>query len=83
MADEKKKDESAQEEGLNPKYLKGILFRTSEAKKVNENNVEKLRYTPVERDLTVNDVLNYKDNGNVLIIVTKDGQKYTISKKGK
>lgn len=68
------------ERQIDAKYLKGLKFRTSEAKKVKENGADKTKYIPVERDLTQDDVLDWKDNGDSVTIVTKDGQKYGVSK---
>ncbi|GER92682.1 hypothetical protein A45J_0400 [hot springs metagenome] len=68
------------EKQIDAKYLKGLKFRTSEAKKVKEDGEEKVRHTPVERDLTTDDVLDWKDKGDSVTVVTKDGQKYNVSK---
>lgn len=68
------------EKQIDSKYLKGLKFRTSESKKVKEGGAEKTRFFPVERDLTQDDVLDWKDNGDSVVIVTKDGQKYNVSK---
>lgn len=61
---------------IDKKYLAGLKFRSSEAKK----SAEGVKHIPTERDLTPEDVLDWKDNGPSVTIVTADGQKYTVEK---
>lgn len=72
MADEKK---------LDPKYLKGLKFRNSEGKAVEEDGRKMMKYSPAERALRPDDVLDWKDYGDRVVIVTADGQKATVLKK--
>jgi hypothetical protein len=66
---------------LDPKYLKGLKFKTSNPEKVKgEGGVEKTKYIPETRALTVDDVLDWVDNSDSVTIVTADGQKYNVKK---
>lgn len=65
------------------KHLKGLTYRTSEKKEVTENGQKKTRYVPIERPLTVNDLLSERDDGSTFHIVTKDGRKYDVPKETK
>jgi len=66
---------------IDAKFLKGLKFRTSEMRKVKDDGRDKMKGFPVERDLTPEDVLDWKDNGESVSIVTADGQKYNVPKK--
>lgn len=66
--------------GLDSKWLKGLTFKTAEEKKFKEDGKETTRMVPVERALQVGDVLDWKDNGETVVIVTADGQKYEVGK---
>jgi len=67
---------------INAKLLEGLIFRTTVEKKVTgKDKKEKKIRQAVERPLTPDDVLEWKDKGDEVVIVTKDGQKYTVSKK--
>ena len=65
---------------IDAKYLKGLTFRSVERKRVKENGEEKTVYVPQERELAVDDVLAVRDADPEIIIVTADGQKYTVPK---
>lgn len=65
---------------IEQKHLEGLVFRTSTPKVKKEDGVEKIRNTPVERPLTLDDIMSQRDAGDSFVIVTKDGQKYTIPK---
>lgn len=82
MAEDKKKDEGKKDESakLDPKYLKGLKYKTSDAKEVEENGRKVKKFVPVERALKIEDVLNWRDAGDVVIIVTADGMKHTVEK---
>lgn len=69
-------------EDLDPKYLKGLTFTTSQAKKIKGEDGEKTKWTPVERDLTLDDVLDWNETDDSVTLVTADGKKYVV-KKGK
>ncbi|MBC8018604.1 MAG: hypothetical protein H7X83_08815 [Verrucomicrobia bacterium] len=62
---------------IDAKYLEGLLFKSSKQKKTEDGLVN----IPTERQLTPADVLDWKDNGPSLTIVTADGQKHVVSKK--
>jgi hypothetical protein len=58
-------------EAIDKKYLAGLKFRTAKDGE------------PVKRNLTPADVLDWKDKGGTVVIVTGDGQKYTVDKNAK
>jgi hypothetical protein len=68
---------------IDKKYLAGLTFRTSKEKKVKGENGTKVQHVPEERDLTPEDVLDWKDTGTAVVIVTADGCKYTVEKPAK
>lgn len=63
---------------IEAKYLKGLVFQSSEPRKTDEGT----RHVPTTRDLEPTDVLDWKDNGATVTIVTADGRKYVVDKKG-
>jgi hypothetical protein len=67
--------------GLNPQWLKGFMFRGATPKATEEDGRKKVTYVPFERPLETGDVLDWKDKGTTVVIVTKDGRKYSVSKK--
>ena len=67
----------ANAEQIDKKLLAGLVFKSSRAKKTDEGTTN----IPTERTLTPADVLDWKDTGANVIIVTADGQKYTVNKK--
>lgn len=63
-------------------YLKGLTFTTSEPRKAKgEDGREGIKHVPVERALKPEDVLDWKDCGDRVVMVTADGQKTTVLKK--
>lgn len=74
----KKKDDTA----LDPALLKGLKFRGAELKNVTDRDtgVVKEKSIPFERALTVDDVLDWFDKGDSVVLVTADGQKFTVKK---
>lgn len=66
--------------------LKGLTFHTNKAIEEKDEHGQvvmvhgrpKVRYIPVERDLTEDDVLKYYVSDGAHVIVTKDGKKYRI-----
>jgi hypothetical protein len=68
-------------QGLNPQWLKGLTYRGTTAKPVEEDGRKKVTYVTFERPLEAGDVLDWKDKGTTVVIVTKDGRKYSVSKK--
>lgn len=67
-------------ERIDAKYLKGLKFRSSEGKQVMDDGREVIRYTAAERNMKPDDVLDWRDTGSDIILVTADGQKVTVSK---
>lgn len=61
---------------IDKKYLAGLKFRSSKPVK----SAEGTKHIPTERALQPTDVLDWKDNGPSVTIVTADGQKVTIEK---
>ena len=61
-------------EAIDKKFLAGLKYRSSKQGK--DGGV----FTPTERPLTPADVLAWTENGNILTIVTADGQKHTVDK---
>jgi hypothetical protein len=70
-------------ESINPKFLAGIKIRGAEKKEVKEDGKPRVKYIPFERDAKPEDVIAWKDNGARMTIVTCDGKKYNVDKKGK
>lgn len=72
-------------EQIDKKYLAGLKFRTSETVDVKgEDGRPGKKFVPRERALTPEDVLDWKDTGGSVVMVTADGQKVTVTKtKGK
>lgn len=66
---------------IDAKFLKGLGFSGSKAVKVKKDGAEKTEHQRFTRDLTADDVLDWKDNGGSVVIVTKDGRKHTVAKK--
>lgn len=64
-------------EQIDGKWLKGLVFRTSERK---QPKGEAARHVPVERKLRPSDVLAWEDQGETIVIVTADGSKYSVDK---
>lgn len=63
-------------EAIDKKYLTGLKYKGSNPKKTEEG----VKHIPFERNLKVEDVLDWKDNGATVTIVTADGAKYTVEK---
>ena len=59
------------------KHLEGLTYRTSKSVKGEDR---KKKYIPVERALTVDDLLAQRDKGDSFVVVTKDGRKHVIAK---
>jgi hypothetical protein len=66
-------------EEINAELLKGLTFKTSEVRKVkDENGRAKTSFVSVARPLKPDDVLDWKDCSGKIVIVAKDGRKYTV-----
>lgn len=66
-------------EAIDKKHLEGLFFKSSKAKKTEDGTV----HIPTERPLTPADVLDWKDNGPSVTIITGDGQKHVVKKAAK
>jgi len=66
---------------IDAKYLKGLKYRGANEKIVEEDGRKKRKYIPYERDLMPDDVMSFNDKGAEVVIATKDGKKYKVSKK--
>ena len=62
-------------EQIDKKYLAGLKFKSSKKDK------ESGAFVPTERALQPADVLDWKDKGDTVVIVTADGKKHTVNKK--
>lgn len=67
-------------EKIDAKYLKGLKFRSSTGRDVEEDGKKVKKYVPTERPLKPEDVLDWKDYGDKIVLVTSDGQKVTVEK---
>ena len=80
MADETN-DQVIEAPKFEPKWLKGLKYRSAETKTVTgESGRPTRKCTPTERALREKDVLDWKDNGDHVMIVTADGRKYKVEK---
>jgi len=59
-----------------------LVFYETEKTMVEKNGRKTLQAIRKSRPLKEEDVLNWKDYGDKVVIVTKNGKKYTIKKKG-
>lgn len=80
---EKGKEKEAKAEGFDPAYLKGLTFRDAETRKVKDEDTgkEKEIAVPRERPLKAEQVLAWKDYGDLVVIVAADGRKHRVEKK--
>lgn len=64
------------------KYLKGLTFAGADGKEVLDKKLNKKKtvYTPYERPLEPGDVMSWMDNGDRVVIATKDGKKHEVAK---
>jgi hypothetical protein len=66
---------------LDAKYLEGLTFSGSKPVKVKKDGADKIDNQKFERSLTADDVLDWKDAGDSVVIISKDGKKYNVIKK--
>ncbi len=57
---------------------RGLKFHDSVPKEVKEDGKMVTKYIPTERPLREDDILSHRVRGDVVTIVTKDGQRYKI-----
>ena len=67
---------------LDAKLLAGLTFKGTKAEEVKTEAGKKTKHVPFTRPLEAADVLDWKDNGATVTIVTTDGKKHVV-KKGK
>jgi hypothetical protein len=66
---------------IDKKYLEDLDFHSSEGKAVvGENGRKSMVYTPTVRPLLPSDVLDWKETGVSIILVTADGRKHIVPK---
>lgn len=66
---------------IEAKFLVGLMIAVLVEKKIKGEKGEEVRKVPVERELTPDDVLDWKDKGDAIVIVAADGQKHVVSKR--
>lgn len=72
----------ANEKKIDKKYLAGLVYRFADRiEEEGDDNRRTVRNVPTERELTPDDVLDWRDTGTAVIIVTADGRKITVEKK--
>lgn len=71
------------------KWLEGLIYHYAEKKMIEKNGRKTLHAIPMTRPLKEEDILTrpdgslaFADYGDKVVIVTKDGRKYTVSKSG-
>lgn len=69
------------EKKLDQKWLEGLKFHYAEKNMVEKNGRKTLQATPKERPLKEDDILDWKDYGDKVVIVSKDGMKHRVVKK--
>ncbi len=64
------------------KYLKDLVYSDAKHEEVFDKKLgrKKPLHTPFERPLKAEDVMSWRDAGDVVVIATKDGQKHEVKK---
>ncbi len=65
------------------KWLEGLTYRSSEKKKAVKDGRPVTQNIPTERPLKTEDILDWKDVGDAVVIVAADGQKHKVPKGGR
>ena len=65
------------------KFLKGIKMTGADEKIIEKEGRKVRKSTSWERPATEEDVLSWKDYGDYVVIVIRDGKKYNVPKKEK
>ncbi len=73
-------DTKAEKGKFNSKWLDGLKFHYAEKKMIEKNGRKTLQAIAMERPLKEDDLLAWKDLGDKVVIVTKNGKKYFIKK---
>ena len=71
------------EKKFDAKWLEGLKFHYAEKNMVEKNGRKTLQAIAKQRPLREEDILNWKDYGDKVVIVTNDGKKYTVEKNPK
>ena len=61
---------------IEEKHIKGLVFNFSTASTVEEDSQSRTVYTPQQRPLTVEDVMDTRETPDGVFFVTTDGKKY-------
>ena len=79
---EKDKDAKTEEKGIDAKHLKGLMYTGATHAEVTDKKTgkKKMVHTPFERALAPADVLSFKDYGDTIVLVARDGKKYEVKK---
>lgn len=67
---------------IDAKLLEGLTFTGSEGKTAEKDGRKVKKNIPFERPLAPEDVLDFKEVGDTVVIVAKDGRKHTVKKNG-
>lgn len=67
---------------INEKWLEGLTFQDHEMEMIEKDGRKLRQYKSIERPMGKGDVLDWRDLGKTAIIVTADGRKLTVAKKG-
>jgi hypothetical protein len=73
----------AEQAELDPKYLEGLVFNTTEERKVKEDGKDVKRVFPIQVKATLDHVTAFKEVGDTVVICLADGSKHRVSKNGK
>jgi len=65
---------------IDPKYLAGLRYRTSQPRRGGPNDDDSTVHEPVVRDLAPGDVLNWVEKDGKISFVTGDGQRVSVPK---
>jgi len=68
---------------IDQKFLEGIKMTGADEKTVEKDGRKTIQNIPWERQAKEEDVLSWKDYGDYVVIVIKDGRKYKVEKNGK
>ena len=67
-------------EKIDVKYLEGLTYSGADVKIIKVDGKDKEKSIPFTRPATPADVMDWKDKGDVVVIVMNDGMKYEIEK---
>lgn len=67
-------------ETFDKKWLDRLTFSTSTQEKVKTDSGEHVQHVPVTRPLTEKEVLSWRIDGEVVVIVAADGRKHRVKR---